>query len=295
MMKLLAKLAAAIILPVTAFIIGASIYDRLASTSSIEYRVTNVGPLLYRPLGLENRVRVDFDGKPYKNVSMMRLELFNRSTKSLSDVPIRIHLENGTATLLGKMLMYPTEQDSEHFAWDKTDNTSLDFTARGLNTTWTGQPVVTIHLFFDEGKLPDLMPSTPKAGIVFVPFNDAKFILFPYDLFVFVFILLGLAAVGIHHISQIKIRNQSAAFMRIFAHLYANEVNNAKEIQVTTAKEISGTRLLTIAALTYTATNQRFLLAQSSDWRTYKTIGALMDAASKAEAEKKAETVQTPA
>jgi hypothetical protein len=143
--------------------------------------------------------------------------------------------------------------------------------------------------------VPNVLLSTPKAGIVFVPFEDAKFLLFRGDALLFVLVLMMFAFYVLHQLGQYRTRSLAAAFMRVYSHLYGSEVANAREIPATSAKEISGTKLMAIASATYWATTRRYFTAKGSDHRTYKFIDGVLMAANEAEAQKKAPTISTPA
>lgn len=290
-MKALKLAVLSLILPVSVVIIGTMIYDRVESVSSIEYRVTNVGQLLYIPQGLENRVRVDLDGKPHKNMSLIRLELFNRSTKSFSDVPVHVHLKDGTATLLSKLLIYPTEQDSDRFAWNDPSMSNLDFVAKGLNTSWGDEPSVTFNLFFDDGNPPDLVLSTPKAGLVFIPFEPAKYFLFKYDLAIVMALVIAFGLYGFFQIGKALRLAQVDAFIRVFSALYNDEVERSKVIQVTTAKEISGTHVLQAAAVAFSALSNKPRFHRKSDQKTIAKAQAALAKARESEAKTAAEVV----
>jgi hypothetical protein len=269
-LKLVRRVLLYLVLPIVVLIVGTSIYERINATSSIEYRVENVGKLFTCPQGLEDRVTLLFDGKPHKNIGMLRISLFNRTTHAYGDVPIQIRLPEGSATPLAKVLLYPSEQDSDHFAWDTPSASNLRFTARAMNNSWGVNPVVSFNLFFDAGNIPDVSLSTPKPGIVFVPFDDTKSFLFRYDSILPGLIITWLAIVvglSLGKYAGAIGRNRLQAYSRVFVKLYEKEIENAKEIVVTSAKQVSGANITYAALVAHIATNRRIRNSANADHR----------------------------
>src|SRR5579871_1115891 len=191
---ILGTLIAALFLP----IVGALVHDRLTAVSHVEYRVVDMGSLLSIPQGMENRLQVTFDGKPYKNIRFARLELYNRTTKSLGDLPVKIESTGGSVHLLNEMLLYTTDQDKGRFVWVKRDPADLEIIAKGFNASLSGEPGLILNLYFDDGQLPTVFPVTYTAGVDFVSYDYSKSMFFSFDFVlatVCVLILMTLAVV----------------------------------------------------------------------------------------------------
>lgn len=266
--------AIAFAIAVISAVVSSEISERMASQNELEYRVQKVPNCIALPQGLERKVTFNVAGKTYDDVGMLQVSLFNRTSQTFTNLPIHPLLVGGTAQIIGKMLLYPTDEDSEHFAWDNPNDADLKLTARGLNRSTNESPVVELNLFFVGKDLPDVTLSTPGPGILFVPYDQTKvfWFLFGYDTilipaFIVCFVVLIIAVIWQLRVFMTQLR--AALFKRVLDIVLIKERDRAGEAAVY--------RIVDIAVAVFNVTMRRRDISWRGDEHSYALVAKAIE------------------
>jgi hypothetical protein len=226
------------------------------------------------PQGLEKRVQFTDDGKPYSAIGMLKLRLYNRTPRTFAQVPVRIQLTGGNAKLVGKILLYQGEEDSDHFIWNSQDQNDLNFTATALNLSREEAPVVTFHLFFVGDSLPDVVLSTTKDGILFKNYDESSvyWFLFGYDAVLVPALcvaLLLILVVGLWQARASIFRHRCGAFIRTL------EATMSRELIY--GRQLTPRRVASIGGLVFKATVKRLNCTKGADVSVALALGTEAD------------------